>query len=312
MKKRISLAALCTLGLLLGCSQEDSQAETTAPDTTAEKRSAVLPVSKKAPAENNELDENILLNVNGQAVTKMMYGIYFQDRMRTLPNAKNSQEMQMSILNELANVLIVAQDAEKKQIHLRPDVTATLALLRAKLLTQTALQEYTSANQPDESAIQSVYDAEYSNKSSTEYKARHILVKEEEQAKSLITQLDDGGDFAALAKEHSTGPTGKSGGDLGWFDGDQMVKSFSDAVKTMAPGKYTKQPVQTQFGWHVIQLEETRETPPPSLEQVKTEILNKLQQKSLADHMKDLRDKSTLQFNEKAGLKKKEPAQGES
>lgn len=307
MKKRISLAVLCGLGLLLGCSQEDSQAE-----TTAEKRSVLLPVVNQAAAINEELDENTLLTVNGQPVTKMMYGIYFQDRMRAAPNAQNTQEMQMSILNELANVLIVAQDAKKKQIDQRPDVEATLALLRAKLLTQIALQEYTSSNQPEESAIQAVYDAEYADKSSTEYKARHILLKEEEQAKSMITQLDDGGDFAELAKQHSTGPTGKNGGDLGWFDGEQMVKPFSDAVKAMEPGKYSKEPVQTQFGWHVILLEESRETPPPTLEQVKSEIANKLQQKALADYMKELREKSTLQFNEKAGLKKKEPEQGES
>ncbi|MEN8178864.1 MAG: peptidylprolyl isomerase [Pseudomonadota bacterium] len=309
MKKRISLAALCGLGLLLGCSQEDSQAETKAAD---EQRSAVLPVSKSAPASGSELDENTLLSVNGQPVTKMMYGIYFQDRMRTAPNAQNTQEMQMSVLNELANVLIVAQDAEKKQIDQRPEVEATLALLRAKLLTQTALQEHASANQPDEKAIQGVYDTDYSSKSSTEYKARHILVKEEDQAKSMITQLDEGGDFAELAKEHSTGPTGKNGGDLGWFDGEQMVKPFSDAVKAMELGKYSKAPVQTQFGWHVILLEESRETPPPPLKQVKAEITSKLQQKALADYMKNLREKSSLQFNEKAGLKKKEVEQGES
>ncbi|MDJ0805931.1 MAG: peptidylprolyl isomerase [Gammaproteobacteria bacterium] len=304
MKKWTLLAAFCGLGLLLGCSQEDTQAETVAADT---QRSAVLPVSKNTPSATEQLDENTLLTVNGEPVTKIMYGIYFQDRMRTVPNAQNTPEMQVSILNELANVLLVAQDAEKKQLDQRPDVAATLALLRAKLLTQTALQEYTSANQPDEQAIQSIYDAEYASKSSTEFKARHILVKEEAQAKSLISQLDEGGDFAELAKQHSTGPTGKNGGDLGWFDSDQMVKPFSDAVKAMELGKYSKTPVQTQFGWHVILLEESRETPPPTLDQVKAEITNRLQQQALADYMKELREKSSLQFNEKAGLKKKEP-----
>jgi peptidyl-prolyl cis-trans isomerase C len=305
MKKRISLAVLCGLGILLGCSQEDSQA-----DTAAQKRSALLPASNTTTSA--DLDENILLTVNDMPVTKMMYGIYFQDRMRTIPNAENNQEMQMSILNELANVLIVAQDAEKQKLDERPDVAATLTLLRAKLLTQTALQEYVQSHQPDDAAIQALYDSDYANKDATEYKARHILVKEEGQAKSLIEQLDEGADFAELAKEHSTGPTGKNGGDLGWFDSEQMVKPFSDAIKDMESGKYTKQPVHTQFGWHVILLEESRETPPPTLEQVKSEIVNKLQQKALADYMQKLRADSTLQFNEKAGLKKKEPAQTDS
>ena len=303
MKKRISLAALCGIGLLLGCSQQNSQAETTA---TEAKRSVVLPTDKSSMA---EMDEETLLSVNDQPVTKLMYGLYYQDRMRAMPNAQNTQEMQMGILNELANVLIVAQDAEKKQIDQRPDVVATLSLLRAKLLAQTALQEFASSHQPDEKAIQAMYDSEYADKTSTEYKARHILVKEEDQAKSLIKQLDEGADFAELAKQHSTGPTGKNGGDLGWFDGDQMVKPFSDAVKAMEKGQYSKTPVKTQFGWHVILFEDSRETPPPSLETVKAEITSKLQQKALAEYMQGLRENSKLQFNEKAGFKKKEEAE---
>jgi peptidyl-prolyl cis-trans isomerase C len=300
MNNRISMAAICSIGLLFGCNQDASQAETA--NTEGGNRSAVLPVTKPQAA---DLDENVLVTVNGEPITKTMYSIYYQDRLRTTPNAQNTPEMQMNVLNELANVMLVAQDAEKKQLDQRADVAATLALLRVKTLTQTAIQDYANSHPPSEEEIQAYYDAEYAGKSTTEYKARHILVKEEEQAKSLIEQLGEGADFAALAEEHSTGPTGKNGGDLGWFDGNQMVAPFTEAVKALEPGEYTKQPVQTQFGWHVIQLEETRETPAPELEQVKTAITGKLQQQSLANYMQELRQNSTMQFNEKAGLTRK-------
>lgn len=303
MKKQILLAGLCSAGLIVGCNQNTSQAETEAKSADST-HSAVLPATQQPAAA--ELDENILLMVNDQPITKVMYGLYFQERMRSIPNAQNSQEMQMSVLNELANVVIVAQDAEKQQMDQRPEVEATLALLKAKLLTQTAIQEYAKNHQPTDAEIQSLYDAEYAGKTSKEFKARHILVKEEDQAKTLIVQLDEGGDFAALAKEHSTGPTGKNGGDLGWFDSEQMVKPFTEALQAMEAGSYTKSPVKTQFGWHVILLEETRETPAAPLEEVKKEITTKLQQQALAKYMQDLRTQSTLKFNEKAGVKKVE------
>ncbi|MGD8588490.1 MAG: peptidylprolyl isomerase [Chromatiales bacterium] len=304
MKKWTSAAAICSIGLLFGCNQPDTQAETASP--SSETRSAVLPTPKAKAA---DLDEDILVTVNGQPLTKTMYGIYFQDRMRVTPNAQNTPEMQMNILNELTNVMLVAQDAEQKQLDKREDVSAALDLLRIKLLTQTAIQDYATNHPPSEEEIQQYYDREYAGKSTTEYKARHILVKDEAQAKSLIVELDEGADFATLASEHSTGPTGKNGGDLGWFDVSQMVEPFANAVTEMEPGKYTKEPVQTQFGWHVILLEETRETPPPSLEQVKASITTQLQQEALAQYMQSLREKSSLQFNENAGLKRKEPTE---
>jgi peptidyl-prolyl cis-trans isomerase C len=299
MKKLLITAALCSAALLVGCNKTVDREQSTSSD---QNRSPIVPSS--ATTSSQEIDENTLLTVNGKPVTKTMYGLYFQDRMRSMPNAQNNQQMQMTILNELANVFIVAQAAEKQDIDKRPEISAALELLKAKLMTQTLIQEYASKNKPTDAEVQSHYDAEYANKVSTEYKARHILVKEEDEAKSLITQLGEGGDFAELAKAHSTGPTGKNGGDLGWFDKNQMVAPFSEAVQAMELNSHTKEPVKTQFGWHVILLEDKRETPAPSLESVKAEINAKLQQQSLADYMQELREKSELKFNEKAGLKK--------
>ena len=293
MKKKLILAVLCSTGLVVGCNQAADQPTAEAVDGN---RSATLPA--KSGTHSEPMDADTLLTVNGTPVTRTMYSLYFQDRMRGVPDAKNSPEMQMSVLNELANILIVAQDAEKSGLQNREDIAASLDLLKAKLLTQVAIQEHANQHKPTDEEIQQIYDTEYAGQSNTEYKARHILVKEEEEAKSLITKLDEGGDFAELAKEHSTGPTGKNGGDLGWFDAAQMVKPFSDALKGMEKGKYSSAPVQTQFGWHVILLEDSRQSPAPSLDSVRGKIMTSLQQKSLAEYMQGLRDTSNLVFNE--------------
>lgn len=302
MKKNIMVASFCSALLIAGC----NQAADTAPTVPSPDNKTAAATEENSP----EMGEDTLLSVNGELVSKAMYALYFQDRMRNVPDAKNSPEMQMNVLNELANVIIAAQDAEKKGIDKRPEIDATLALLRAKLLTQTVIQEYAEANQPSEDQIKTYYEAEYASQSGQEYKARHILVKEEDEAKSLIGQLDGGADFAKLAKEHSTGPTGKNGGDLGWFDANQMVKPFADAVAALEKGSYSKEPVQTQFGWHVILLEDARETEAPALEGVRGEIITKLQQKTLAEYMQGLRENSNIVFNEKAAVKK--PAEEEA
>jgi peptidyl-prolyl cis-trans isomerase C len=295
MNKQIILAALCSAGLMSGCNQATEQ--TSAVAVNDSQRSATLPAKTEASAA--DMDINTLLTVNGKPVTRAMYSLYFQDRMRGVPDAKTSPEMQMGVLNELANILIVAQQAEQDGLAEREDVAASIELLKAKLLTQVAIQEHASKHQPSDEEIQAIYDAEYANQSNTEYKARHILVKEEEEAKKLITQLDGGSDFAELAKTHSTGPTGKDGGDLGWFDAGQMVAPFAEALTGMEKGKYSSAPVKTQFGWHVILLEDSRQSPAPSLESVKGKIQTGLQQKALTDYMQGLRDSSELVFNEK-------------
>ncbi|MET0026087.1 MAG: peptidylprolyl isomerase [Candidatus Thiodiazotropha sp.] len=297
MKNKIILAALCTVGLISGCNQA---AENPASKGADSARSATLPASSEQTG-TAEMDANTLLTVNGQPVTRAMYALYFQDRMRGVPDAKASPEMQMGVLNELANILIVSQDAEKSGYMDHEEIAASMALLKAKLLTQALVQEYASKNKPSEEQIQKVYDDEYANLTSTEYKARHILVKEEDEAKALIADLDKGADFAELAKEHSTGPTNVKGGDLGWIDPDQMVEPFAEALKAMEKGKYSSAPVQTQFGWHVILLEDSRTNPAPTLDKVHSEIETKLQQKALTEYMQGLRDKSKLVFNENNG-----------
>ncbi|MEW8179225.1 MAG: peptidylprolyl isomerase, partial [Candidatus Thiodiazotropha endolucinida] len=295
MKTKILLAAVCSAGLLTACNQSTDQASTAA--KTDSDRPATVPEMNEPTT--GDMDVETLLTVNGEAITRTMYSLYFQDRMRNVPDAQNSPEMQMSVLNELSNIIIVAQDAEKQGILQRPEVAASVDLLKAKLLTQIAIQDFAGSHEPSEEDIQKAYQEDYAGQSGNEYKARHILVKEQDEATALIEKLNGGADFAELAVEHSTGPTGKNGGDLGWFDVAQMVKPFGDALKTLEKGKYSAAPVETQFGWHVILLEDTRVSEAPSLDSVKGKIVNKLKQVALSDYMQGLRDSSKLVFNEK-------------
>jgi peptidyl-prolyl cis-trans isomerase C len=129
----------------------------------------------------------------------------------------------------------------------------------------------------------------------TEYHARHILVADEAKAKDLIAQIDQGADFQKLAQENSSDGSAAEGGDLGWFSPGQMVKPFSDAVQQLEIGKYTATPVKSDFGWHVIKLEETRPTTPPPYDAVKAQLGPLVKQKQFEAHLKDLVSKAKVE-----------------
>lgn len=159
----------------------------------------------------------------------------------------------------------------------------------ANLAIEAALE-----NAITDEALQAEYDATYADAEPTpEYKAAHILVETEEEAAKLAEEARGGADFAELAKANSTGPSGPNGGDLGWFGPGMMVKPFEDAVVAMEPGQVSD-PVQTQFGWHVIKLNETRMQPAPSLDEVRRELVAKVEEKTITALLEDLTGKADI------------------
>jgi len=145
-----------------------------------------------------------------------------------------------------------------------------------------------------EGALQEAYDAQIgAAPAEEEINASHILVKTEEEAKALVEALTGGADFAELAKENSTGPSGPNGGQLGWFGKGQMVPAFEAAALALEVGTVSA-PVQTQFGWHVIKLNEKREKPKPPMEAVEKQLLEQLQQQALEAKLQIIRDKATI------------------
>jgi peptidyl-prolyl cis-trans isomerase C len=246
-----------------------------------------------------------IATINGQEIPLDMFRLYYADRIR-LANAQNTPEFQNRAFNEFVNIVVTAQDAQDQELDKKPGFDNALELQRLQLLSRLGIQNAAQTAQPSEEDLKKAYEEQFKQKR-TEYKARHILVKEQDEAKKLIAELGGGADFTELAKTHSLGPTGKTGGDLGWFDSSQMVKPFTEAVAAMQAGEHSKEPVQTQFGWHVILLEEVRESEPPALEEVKTELTASLQRDTLGAYVSGLREKADLKLNPEL-IKTTEPA----
>jgi len=225
-----------------------------------------------------------------------MHFAYFAAKQT--PDGEPSAEQQIKLLNELVNTFILSNSAEGQALAQQPDLAAAIDVSRARLITQ-ALIENTLENSPvTDDEIKAIYDEQYAGKTKQEFKARHILVKTEDEAKALIKQLDGGADFAQLAKENSTGPSSSAGGDLGWFEKDMMVKPFAEAVASMSNGTYSSSPVKTQFGWHIILREDAKDLGAVELAQVKDDITSSLRTQKLRALINKLREKAKVEVKQ--------------
>ena len=179
------------------------------------------------------------------------------------------------------------QEAEKQGITNIPVVLAEIKRQTTAVLANYLIREQFKNLKITDEQLKAEYDKQVTNLPKKEYKASHILVKTEDEAKTIIESLASGADFVALAKEKSTGPSGVKGGDLGWFQTESMVPEFSTAVKAMEKGQVSKTPVKTQFGYHVLLLEDSRAIAPPSIEslneQLEKIIVNNMLKKYLED-----------------------------
>lgn len=180
-----------------------------------------------------------------------------------------------------------AQEADKQKLG-EGEPKARLELVGRSAMAELLYKKYTEGAQPTEEELKAEYDARMAEAPKDEYHARHILVDDEAKAKELIAQLDGGASFEQLAKDNSKDGSSTEGGDLGWFNPNQMVKPFSDAVQQLEIGKYTPTPVKSEFGWHVIRLEEKRTTTPPPYDAVKAQLGPLVNQKKFETYLKDL------------------------
>ncbi len=252
---------------------------------------AAILLSSSALAEESK----VIVEVDNFNLNTMHFA-YFAAKQT--PDGEPSAEQQIKLLNELVNTFILSNSAEGKALAQEPDLAAAIDVSRARLITQ-ALIENTLENSPvTNDEIKAIYDEQYAGKTKQEFKARHILVKTEDEAKALIKQLDDGADFAQLAKEHSTGPSSSAGGDLGWFEKDMMVKPFADAVASMSNGTHSSSPVNTQFGWHIILREDAKDLGSLALAQVKDDIISSLRTQKLRALINKLRENAKVEVKQ--------------
>ncbi|NEX16902.1 MAG: peptidylprolyl isomerase [Halochromatium sp.] len=274
---------------------------------------SLLAVAMVAPAcaqDAQEVDETLIATVNGQPYQLDLFRAYYGELLAQR-NGQDSPQLQEQAFNEFMNIVVASQAGEKRNLAENPEVQTALALQRMMVLSAAALQSIGAETDPTEAELKEVYDEFVKQSERTEYKARHILLDDKEKAQALIEQLNaaKGEGFETLAEENSLGPTAEKGGDLGWFDSRRMVKPFADAVAEMEPGSYSKQPVQTQFGWHIIKLEETRTAEPPSFEQAKPQLEGVLRQRQVAEALTELRNNAEVQLNEEVVKVKEEPAE---
>jgi len=241
-------------------------------------------------------DVNIA-TVNGTPYSLELFRMFYMERMQETQH-QNDEAFQQQAFNEFMSLVVASQEAEKRKLQDDPGVTTALELQRLKVLSNAAVAAMSREIEVSDEELKQAYEQVKKQAERTEYKARHILVKDEGEAKKLIKELDKKADFAELAKKHSLGPTAKNGGELEWFDQSQMVEPFANAVATMKPGTYSKEPVQTQFGWHVIKLEETRMAEPPAFEDIKPQLTAMVQRQKIGEQLMAMRDKALVELNE--------------
>lgn len=238
--------------------------------------------------------EDAAIVVNGQFISKSALDTLTKE---VSERVKGQNFPKDKLIDQLIKTELLVQEAQSKGLDQTPETIERLAMMRASVLSQLAVEDYIKANPVTDADLKAEYDKQIGNTAGdTEYSARHILVKDEAEAIAIIAELDKGADFATLTKEKSTGPSKTQGGDLGWFGPKQMVAPFSEAVAQLEKGKYTKAPVKTQFGWHVIILEDTRVQTPPPFEAVKAQLEPVVQREKLTSYLDSLRSSAQVEI----------------
>ena len=232
-----------------------------------------------------------VVTVNGVDIDNTVFDAYLESRFQK-PAAQATADERATVERELTDIYLLTTQPKAEEFAEDPQIKAQIELQYRGTIAQAVARDFVESNPATDAEILAEYETQLEQSSDKQYKARHILVETQSEAQDLVDQLDEGADFQALAKEHSTGPSGPNGGDLGWFAPDQMVKPFADAVVALEDGAYSKAPVQTQFGWHVILREDTRENEPPTLESVRDAIKQRVEQEKFQDYMQGLRDGS--------------------
>ncbi|WP_455222324.1 peptidylprolyl isomerase [Kaarinaea lacus] len=235
----------------------------------------------------------VVVVVNGKEITASMLQAYQKSR-GFIDNISKKQQIQMMV-EELINRELIYQDAVKNKVDKSDDVQAQLDLMRKNVVAGAMLKNVTEAAKISDEELKKEYDKRKDQLATTEYKASHILVESEDDAKTIIAEIDKGANFADLAKKKSTGPSATHGGDLGWFKSDEMVKPFAVAVEGLKNGEYTKTPVKSDFGWHVILRENSREVPPPPYEQMREQLKMRVQNLQIEQYIASLRKEAKIE-----------------
>lgn len=270
-KLRVFAASIVGMFTLISCSAQNSGKPAAAP-------------AASTPA---------IATVNGTQISQSRLDFILQQTQ--LQGQMDSPETRKKIRDKLVTEEIVAQEALKKGMDKLPDVNTQIDLARQAILIRAYLQDYVKANPIGDDALKAEYDKLNSQMENKEYHARHILVDNEAEAKDIIAKLKKGEKFEKLAGKSKDPGSKDKGGDLGWAAPGNFVPEFSAAMTKLEKGQYTAEAVKSQFGWHIIKLEDSRTPPAPPFEEVKQSLHQRAQQQQVEKLIADLRAKAKIE-----------------
>ena len=261
-------------------------AQPTLPTKEPAKKEAAKPKPAAAKGGN-------IATVNGVRVPRARADLLLQQQAGRMPDNEQTRAM---VREELINREVIAQEAQKGGLAKNPEVQTQLDMTRQEVLVNAYIRDWVRRNPVSDADVAKEYERAKSQAGDKEYKARHILVENEDQAKSLIAELKKGGKFEDLATKNSKDPgSAQRGGDLDWNVPGQYDSQFSEAMVKLEKGKYTEVPVRTRYGWHIIQLDDVRGVKFPELNEVRQRITQQITQNRIEELVKGLRAKAKVE-----------------
>jgi peptidyl-prolyl cis-trans isomerase C len=251
---------------------------------------------ESAGASAKPTNDAVVATVNGSPITTSQVDVMV--RQSTAQGQPDSTDLRNKIIENLAVQTLLAQEAVKKGLDKKPETQSQLELVKKSVIANAFVQDYVKNNPVTDEMAKAEYEKIKKQRSGNEYKARHILVAKESDAKDIIAKLKkDPKQFAALANQYSIDPGSKSnGGDLGWFDPHKMVPEFGAALAKLGKGQITQEPVKSQFGYHVIMLEDSRPVQIPSFDEIKDQMKRQMQQQNLQRLLDEMKSKAKIEI----------------
>ena len=275
-------AAVCAVGFTgcerLGLNSDKQRAEFT------------MPGIESLPAK----PEDVVASVNGRPITGSMVELYSVSRSQQHPAGKQPQPRELT--NEVINLELLSEEAVRTGLDRRPDIATELYFQRANLLASAMMEEQARKASIADAEVEKRYRQRYPDGKITEYRTRQILMNDRGTAEQLIAKLRGGSPFPQLAQKHSKGPAASQGGALEWFQPNQVLPEFAAAVAKLRSGEFTRSPVRTTYGWHIILLEEVRQVAAPSLDQAAPDIVQELITEHLERHLDELRANAEIEL----------------
>ena len=277
-RKTLAIAVAIAVSMPVLASNAMAQAK-------AEKAAAKAPAAAKAEGR---------ISVNGVIIPQAYFDA--MNREREAAGQAASPEMSAAIREELVNREVLAQAAAKRGLDKDPAIATQMRIAGQTVMIRAYFEDQAKANPITDAQLKSMYDAFVSQMGDKEYKARHILVDTEEEAKAIIAQLGRGESFEKLAKDKSKDTGSKdNGGDLDWGPAGRYVPEFGNALRSLQKGQTTPNAIKTQFGWHVIRLDDSKDMKPPKFEDVKENLRQRAQQEAISRLVQDLRSKAKIE-----------------